>query len=76
MNTRLEEAFAQAARGHWGIENSLHWCLDVAFREDDNRVRKGHGPANLAILNRFALSLIKQDPSGKIGVRACRKRAG
>lgn len=68
--------FAEAARGHWGIENGLHWCLDVAFREDDSRVRKGHGPTNLAIINRFALSLIKQDPSRKIGVKACRKRAG
>ena len=70
------ERFAEAARGHWGIENSLHWCLDVAFREDDSRVRKGHGPTNLAIINRFALSLIKQDPFRKIGVKASRKRAG
>jgi predicted transposase YbfD/YdcC len=70
------KAFGKAVRGHWGIENSLHWCLDVAFREDDSRVRKGHGPTNLAIINRFALSLIKQDPSRKIGVKACRKRAG
>jgi predicted transposase YbfD/YdcC len=70
------KGFAEAARGHWGIENSLHWCLDVAFREDDSRVRKGHGPTNLAIINRFALSLIKQDPARKIGVKACRKRAG
>jgi predicted transposase YbfD/YdcC len=70
------ERFGEAVRGHWGIENSLHWCLDVAFREDDNRVRKGHGPANLAIINRFALSLIKQDPSRKVGVKASRKRAG
>ena len=68
--------FGEAVREHWGIENSLHWCLDVAFREDDNRVRKGHGPANLAIINRFALSLIKQDPSRKVGVKASRKRAG
>jgi predicted transposase YbfD/YdcC len=70
------ERFAVAARGHWGIENGLHWCLDVAFREDDSRVRKGHGPTNLAIINRFALSLIKQDPSRKLGVKASRKRAG
>ena len=68
--------FSVAARGHWGVENGLHWCLDVAFREDDSRVRKGHGPTNLAIINRFALSLVKQDPSRKIGVKACRKRAG
>jgi predicted transposase YbfD/YdcC len=68
--------FGEAARGHWGIENGLHWCLDVAFREDDSRVRKGHGPTNLAIINRFALSLIKQDPFRKVGVKASRKRAG
>jgi predicted transposase YbfD/YdcC len=68
--------FGECARGHWGVENGLHWCLDVAFREDDSRVRKGHGPANLAIINRFALSLIKQDPFRKVGVKASRKRAG
>lgn len=68
--------FAEAARGHWGVENGLHWCLDVAFREDDSRVRKGHGPTNLAIINRFALSLVKQDPLRKVGVKASRKRAG
>jgi len=68
--------FAEAVRGHWGIENSLHWCLDVSFHEDQNRTRKGHGPANLATINRFALSLIKQDPSRKVGVKVCRKRAG
>ena len=70
------ERFAQAARNHWGVENSLHWCLDIAFREDDSRVRKGHAPENLAILRRFALSLIKQDPLRKIGIKASRKRAG
>lgn len=68
--------FAQAARDHWGVENSLHWCLDISFREDDNRVRVGHAPENLAIIRRFALSLIKQDPLRKIGVKASRKRAG
>jgi predicted transposase YbfD/YdcC len=68
--------FAEAARGHWGVENSLHWCLDIAFREDDNRLRKGHGATNMAILRRFALTLIKQDPSRKVGVKASRKRAG
>jgi predicted transposase YbfD/YdcC len=70
------ERFAQAARGHWGVENSLHWCLDIAFREDDCRVRKGHAATNLAIMRRFALSLIKQDPLRKVGVKASRKRAG
>lgn len=68
--------FAEAARGHWGVENSLHWCLDIAFKEDDSRVRLGHASENLAILRRFALSLIKQDRSRKSGVKARRKRAG
>lgn len=68
--------FAQAARDHWGVENGLHWCLDISFREDDSRVRAGHAPENLAIIRRFALALIKQDPLRKIGVKASRKRAG
>jgi predicted transposase YbfD/YdcC len=70
------ERFAQAVRDHWGVENGLHWCLDISFREDDSRVRSGHAPENLAIIRRFALSLIKQDPQRKIGVKASRKRAG
>jgi predicted transposase YbfD/YdcC len=70
------QRFAEAARDHWGVENGLHWCLDIAFREDDSRVRNGHAPENLAIIRRFALSLIKRDPLRKIGVKASRKRAG
>jgi predicted transposase YbfD/YdcC len=68
--------FGEVARGHWGVENGLHWCLDIAFREDDSRVRKGHGATNLAIVRRFALSLVKQDPLRKVGVKASRKQAG
>ena len=52
--------FASAARGHWGIENTLHWCLDVTFREDENRVRDRYAADNLAWLKRFAISLLKQ----------------
>lgn len=55
--------FAQAVRGHWGIENSLHWVLDVTFNEDQSRIRKDHGPDNFALLRRFALTLIKRDTS-------------
>ena len=68
--------FAEAARGHWAVENSLHWCLDIAFREDDSRVRSGHAQENLATIRRLALNLIKQDSQRKIGVKASRKRAG
>ncbi len=52
--------FAACVRGHWGIENTLHWCLDVTFREDDNRVRDRILADNLAWLKRFAISLLKQ----------------
>lgn len=55
------EILANAARGHWGVENGLHWVLDVTFREDDCRVRKGHAPQNLSALRKFALSLLRQD---------------
>ena len=67
--------FAAAVRGHWGIENSLHWTLDMTFREDESRIRKDHGPENFAILRRAALGLIKQDKS-KGSVKKKRKRAG
>jgi predicted transposase YbfD/YdcC len=65
-----------AARGHWGIENGLHWILDVAFREDDSRIRTGHAPTNLGIIRHFALNLIKSDKTKKGGVKGRRKRAG
>ena len=55
------ESFAKAARDHWGIENSLHWVLDITFREDDCRVRKGHAPHNFAALRKFALALLRKD---------------
>ena len=55
--------FAQAVRGHWGIENSLHWVLDVTFNEDQSRTRNRHMADNLSWLRRFAISLLKQHPS-------------
>ena len=70
------KTFARAVRGHWGIENSLHWVLDVCFREDDSRLRKDHGPENLALVRRMAASLLKQETSAKGGTAAKRKKAG
>ena len=55
------QRFADAVRGHWGIENNLHWQLDVSFREDECRVRSDHAPANLSVIRRFALGLLKRD---------------
>ncbi|MFV0372174.1 MAG: ISAs1 family transposase [Azonexus sp.] len=70
------ETFAHAARSHWGVENQLHWVLDVTFREDDCRVRKGHAPQNLSALRKFALSLLRQDTQyPKRSVRSRRKTA-
>jgi len=65
-----------AVRNHWGVENCVHWVLDIAFREDDSRVRKGHGAQNLSILRRIALNLLKHEPTAKSGVKARRLRAG
>lgn len=61
--------FAEAVRGHWGIENRLHWQLDVTFGEDQCRVRKGHADANFSILRRTALSLPKNEATAKVGVK-------
>jgi predicted transposase YbfD/YdcC len=62
-------------RGHWGIENGQHWCLDTGFREDDSRVRAGHGDENLAAVRRIALNLLKQDKSCKLGIHNKRLKA-
>jgi len=67
--------FAAAGRGHWGIENSLHWCLDVTFREDDSRVRDRFAADNLAWLKRFAISLLKQQ-TDKESIAMRRRMAG
>ena len=66
---------AKAIRSHWSIENSLHWCLDVSFREDYCRVRKDHGPENMAILRHMALNLLKREKSLKAGIQTKRLKA-
>jgi len=66
----------QAVRAHWGIENGLHWVLDIAFREDDCRVRQGEAAQNFAILRHVALNLLREERTAKIGVKAKRLKAG
>ena len=66
------EEFAGAARGHWGIENDLHWQLDVSFREDECRVRRDHAPANLSVIRRFVLGLLKRETSCRRGIETKR----
>jgi predicted transposase YbfD/YdcC len=68
--------FAGAVRGHWGIENRLHWQLDVTFQEDQCRIRQGHADANFSILRRTALSLLKNEPTLKVGIKNKRLTAG
>ncbi len=66
----------QAVRSHWGIENSLHWVLDMAFREDASRIRTGHAAHNLSLLRRMALNLLRRETTAKGGIAARRKQAG
>jgi predicted transposase YbfD/YdcC len=69
------KAFQAAVRRHWGIENGCHWVLDVAFREDDHRLRDGHAPENLALVRKMALAMLKKAPA-KIGIKNKRLKAG
>ena len=64
--------FADAVRGHWSIENQLHWQLDVSFREDESRVRTGHAAANLSVIRRFALGLLRRETECRRGIETKR----
>ena len=66
----------QATRSYWAIENSVHWVLDLAFREDESRVRTGNAPQNLAIIRHMALNLLRRDLTSKTSIKARRKLAG
>jgi len=67
---------AAAVRGHWAIENRLHWQLDVTFQEDQCRLRQGHADANFSILRRAALALLKNESTAKVGIKNKRLIAG
>ena len=67
---------ANAVRSHWGIENALHWVLDVSFGEDSSRIRTENAPQNFALLRQIALNLLTQEQTAKVGVKAKRKKAG
>lgn len=65
----------QAVRGHWGIENKVHWVLDVTFREDDCRIRKGNGTENFAVLRHIALNLLRRETSAERSIKGKRMKA-
>jgi predicted transposase YbfD/YdcC len=70
------EKLLEAVRGHWGIENKVHWCLDVSLREDDSRVRTGHAAENFSRLRRIALNLLRAEAGLKVGIQSKRLRCG
>jgi predicted transposase YbfD/YdcC len=69
-------AMAQHIRGHWSVENNLHWQLDVSFREDERRIRKGYAAENFSRLCRIALNRLKSDKTAKVGIKTKRLKAG
>ncbi len=75
LEANAEQAL-KAVRGHWAIENELHWCLDIGFREDECRVREANSAENLATLRHIGLNLLKQEKSCKLGIKSKRKKAG
>jgi predicted transposase YbfD/YdcC len=66
----------KAIREHWSVENSLDWVLDIGFREDESRIRKDHGPENVATMRHIALNLLKQEKTAKVGIKSKRLKAG
>ena len=69
------QRLGRAIRLHWGIENQLHWVLDVTFGEDNSRIRQGHGPENFTLLKRMAISALNQETSSKRSIRQKAKLA-
>ena len=76
LNATDPQRLGQVVRAHWGIENNLHWVLDCAFNEDNQRTRAGNSAANMAIVRHIALNLLKQENTTKAGIKNTRLKAG
>ena len=70
------EEYGKSKRAHWRIENSLHWVLDIAFREDESRMRTGNAAENVNVLRHIGTNLLKQEKSCKMGIASKRKKCG
>ena len=70
------EEYGKSKRAHWGIENSLHWVLDIGFREDESRMRAGNAAENVNVLRHIGTNLLKQEKSCKMGIASKRKKCG
>jgi len=72
----LAQRITKAVRGHWSVENNLHWQLDVSFREDERRIRTDHGAENFSRLCRIALNVLKREKRTKAGIKSKQLSAG
>lgn len=70
------EEYGKGKRAHWGIENSLHWVLDIGFREDESRIRAGNAAENVNVLRHIGTNLLKQEKSCRMGIASKRKKCG
>ncbi|MDE6942025.1 MAG: ISAs1 family transposase, partial [Lachnospiraceae bacterium] len=70
------EEYGKCKRAHWGVENSLHWVLDIGFREDESRIRAGNAAENVNVSRHIGTNLLKQEKSCKMGIASKRKKCG
>jgi len=75
-NDAHAEDIGNSVRSHWSVENSLHWVLDIAFREDESRIRTGNAQQNMGLFRKLAINLLKNDKTSKRGIKNKRLRAG
>jgi len=68
--------YGKSKRGHWGVENGLYWTMDIAFREDESRIRAGNAAENVNVLRHIGINLLKQETSCTMGIASKRKKCG
>jgi predicted transposase YbfD/YdcC len=72
----MQKKIGSAIRAHWAIENTLHWVLDIRFKDDESRIRKGNAPQNIAIVKHMALNLLQKAKGKRDSIKQLRKAAG